>query len=204
MELATLIARREPFDLIDVRTREEFDKAHIPGARSIPLPELRGFDFVHNRGLPAAESVYVICRSHVLASLASGALEGAGRPDAVVVEGGMEVWKAEGLPILRRNWFPKITFNAPMMVVIAGLGFGLGLALHEIFFLVPLALAGGALFMKFRSLGRRQTAPGKAIDLTDSTDAEDWAIPHLSRLARLSENKVLFRPHHRVRFAIPH
>ena len=103
MELATLIARREPFDLIDVRTRKEFDKGHIPGARLIPLPELRRFDFLQNRRLAAAESVYVICRSHVLASLASGALEAAGHRNAVVVEGGMEVWEAEGLPVLRTN-----------------------------------------------------------------------------------------------------
>lgn len=196
MGLARLIARREPFDLIDVRTKKEFDKGHIPGARLIPLPELRRFDLLRRR--PAvAESVYVICRSHALASLASGALEAAGHRNAVVVEGGMEVWEAEGLPVLRRTWFPKLTLDAPMVAVIAGLGLGLGLAVHEIFFLVPLALAGGALFMKFLSFI-------KAVDQTEPTAAENWVIPHLSRLVRLSENKVLFRPHHRVRFAIPH
>ena len=88
--LARLIATRQPFDLIDVRTKEELDKAHIPGARSIPLPELLAPKVLRDRKLSATEPLYVICRSRVLAGLASGTLEGAGCGNAVVSTAG---WK---------------------------------------------------------------------------------------------------------------
>ena len=105
--LARLIATHQPFDLIDVRTKEEFDKAHIPGARSIPLPELRASKVLRDRKLPATEPLYVICRSRVLAGLASGILEGAGCANAVVVDGGMETWQAQGLPGRAQKMVPE-------------------------------------------------------------------------------------------------
>ncbi len=124
--LARMITTHQPFDLIDVRTKEEFDKTHIPGARSIPLPELRASKVLRDRKLSATEPLYVICRSRVLAGLASGILKGAGCANAIVVDGGMETWQAQGLPVVRKKWFPKIAIDAPMLTLVAGFGFGLG------------------------------------------------------------------------------
>ena len=158
--LARLIATHQPFDLIDVRTKEEFDKAHIPGARSIPLPELRASKVLRDRKLSATEPLYVICRSRVLAGLASGILEGAGCANAVVVDGGMETWQAQGLPVVHKKWFPKIAIDAPMLALVAGFGFGLGLAIHEVFFVLPLIVGFAALSPRIHSFFQRQMRRG--------------------------------------------
>ena len=201
--LAGLIARHQLLDLIDVRTKREFDKTHIPGARSIPLPELSAAKILHNRSLPATEPVYVICRSRVLANLASGILERAGFLDTVVVDGGMETWEAQRLPVVRRNWFPKITFDVPMLVLMAG--FGLGLAIDDVFFLVPLLIGFVALVLKIRSFARRQTRQGHAVDLPRPSPVENWAVPHLSRfVSHPGREELFFHPSHRGRFARSH
>lgn len=200
--LASLIAGHEPFDLIDVRPKREFEKAHIPGARSTPLSELRASKFLRDRKLPDTEPVYVICRSRVLAGLASGALEGAGCTGAVVVDGGMETWEAHGLPVVRRKWFPRIIDDALTLALIAGLGLGLGFAVHEIFFVVPLIIALLALGPKIHSFAQRQLRPGHIVDLARAGAVEDWTIPRISRLtSHLSGEDMFLHPHHRVRFA---
>jgi rhodanese-related sulfurtransferase len=204
--LARLIATRQPFDLIDVRTKEEFEKAHIPGARSIPLPELRASKVLRDRKLSATEPLYVICRSRVLAGLASGALEGAGCGNAVVVDGGMETWQAQGLPVVRRKWLPKITLDAPMMALIAGFGFGLGLAVHKIFFVVPLIIGFVGLGWEIHSYTQRPIRRFSVVDLMRVGANEGWAVPDVSRLAAHlgSGEDIFLRPHHRVRFAKCH
>ena len=40
-KLGLLIENGERLDLVDVRPRDKFAAAHIPGARSMPLPGLR-------------------------------------------------------------------------------------------------------------------------------------------------------------------
>lgn len=202
--LASLIARHEPFDLIDVRTRKEFGKVHIPGARSIPLPELRGSRVLHDRKLAATEPLYVICRSRVLAGLASGILEGAGCPNAVVVDGGMETWEAQGLSVLRKKWFQRITVDAPMLALIAGFGLGLGLTVHEIFFVVPLIIGLAALGPKIHSFVQRQARSDCTVDLAHAGPLEAWAVPHASELPSHLGEDLFPHPHHRVRFAKCH
>lgn len=203
--LLSLIAAHQPFDLIDVRTRKEFDKAHIPGARSIPLQELRAARIMRERKLPATEPLYVICRSRVLAGLASGILEGAGCSNAVVVDGGMETWRAEGLPVVRKKWFPGITTNVPMMILLAGFGVGLGLAIHAIFFVVPLIIVFTALGSKIYPLIQRQKRRAYLLDLADTGPHESWVVPHLSRLAaHLGGRESCFHPRHRIRFVHGH
>ena len=201
--LARLIATHQPFDLIDVRTKEEFDKAHIPGARSIPLPELRASKVLRDRKLPATEPLYVICRSRVLAGLASGILKGAGCANAVVVDGGMETWQAQGLPVVRKKWFPKIAIDAPMLALVAGFGFGLGLAIHEVFFVLPLIVGFAALSPRIHSFVQRQMRRSHTVELRQTDPREDWAVPDVSRLAAHlgSGEDIFLHPHYRVRFA---
>lgn len=199
-----MIGRHEAFDLIDVRPREEFDKAHIPGARSIPLSELHAAEFLRERRLPEAEPVYVICRNRTLAGLASGVLEGAGCINAAVVDSGMENWEAQGLPVVRKNCFPRITIDSPMLALIAGFGFGLGLAVHQIFFVVPLIAGLVALGPKIRSLAQRQMRRDNIVDPAFAGPLEDWAVPHASRLSSDLGHDFFAHPHHRVRFAKCH
>jgi rhodanese-related sulfurtransferase len=201
-----MITTHQPFDLIDVRTKEEFDKAHIPGARSIPLPELRASKVLRDRKLSATEPLYVICRSRVLAGLASGILTGAGCANAVVVDGGMETWQAQGLPVVRKKWFTKIAIDAPMLALVAGFGFGLGLAVHEVFFVWPLIVAFAVLSPRTHSFVQRQMRRSHTVNLRQTDSREDWAVPDVSRLAAHlgSGEDIFLHPHHRVPFAKCH
>ena len=113
--IATLIAYHRPFDLIDVRPREEFDRLHIPGARSVPLNEMSPAKIASEHKAKASEPLFVICRNRVLASLAIGMLRAAGCRLPVVVEGGMRTWEMMGLPAVptRRFHFPSLRFLFP-------------------------------------------------------------------------------------------
>jgi rhodanese-related sulfurtransferase len=112
MRIATLIAYRKPFDLIDVRPREEFDRLHIPGARSVPLKEMSPPRVVSDHKLKTSGPLFVVCRNRALASLATGMLRAAGFTTPVVVEGGMQAWENLGLPAVptRRFHFPSLRF----------------------------------------------------------------------------------------------
>lgn len=81
---------------IDVRPREEFEAAHIAGARSFPLdqlPELTG-------RLPRDRLIVAYCRGPycLFADDAARLLVAAGF-DAARLEGGLPEWRAAGLPI---------------------------------------------------------------------------------------------------------
>jgi len=103
--LATLIDNREPLDLIDVRTEQEFKSFHIAGARSVPLKKLSAPKVLQDRKRGATEPLYIIGDGRAHASLAAGILTGAGCCQAVVVDGGMDVWMRQGLPVVRKKRF---------------------------------------------------------------------------------------------------
>ena len=103
--LATLIDKSEPFDLIDVRTEKEFKSFHIAGARSVPLKRLSAPKVLQDRKRAATEPLYIIGNGRVRASLAAGILAGGGCCQAVVVDGGMDVWMSEGLSVVREKRF---------------------------------------------------------------------------------------------------
>jgi len=103
--LATLIDNREPLDLIDVRTEKEFESFHIAGARSVPLRKLSAAKVLQDRKRAATEPLYIIGGGRVQASLAAGILTGGGCCQAVVVDGGMDVWMSEGLSVVREKPF---------------------------------------------------------------------------------------------------
>ena len=103
--LATLIDNREPLDLIDVRTEQEFKSFHIAGARSVPLKKLSAPKVLQDRKRAATEPLYIIGDGRVQASLAAGILTGGGCCQAVVVDGGMDVWMSEGLSVVRKKPF---------------------------------------------------------------------------------------------------
>ena len=61
--------------LIDVRQPDEYEKGHIPGARSIPLQKLRDFSLeVTDKDTP----IYVYCLSGARSARAVRALRGVG------------------------------------------------------------------------------------------------------------------------------
>ena len=121
--LAALIDNRQPLDLIDVRSEQEFKDSHIPGARSVPLGKLSAPKVLRDRKQAATEPLYIICSSRVRAGLAAGILSGAGCRQAVVVDGGMDTWMRQGLSVVRKKpfWnFARECFCRGLMGVIRG------------------------------------------------------------------------------------
>ena len=109
--LARLIVTQGKLDLIDVRPRAEFNRVHIRGARSVPLSSLRPTKFLQERTGAKSDPVFLICWNRMRASMAAGMLREAGCRHPVVLDGGMELWEAQGLPVVH-----PIRFEAPALV----------------------------------------------------------------------------------------
>jgi glyoxylase-like metal-dependent hydrolase (beta-lactamase superfamily II) len=73
--------------LLDVRTREEFESWHVPGAVNVPLDELES----RLAELPADRDILTICAMGSRATRAAEILEARGFRVAVI-EGGMAAW----------------------------------------------------------------------------------------------------------------
>ena len=98
--LAKAIAEHETFELLDVRSRQEFERVHIRGARSVPLRTLQAARLLHERGPRNPAPLFLISYRQASASLAAGMLGAAGCIQPVVVEGGMQLWETQGLPVV--------------------------------------------------------------------------------------------------------
>lgn len=88
-----LAQKQKPF-LLDVRQPEEFRTGHIPGAKLIPLGDLRA----RMNELPKNQEILVVCRSGNRSLSATRQLASAGY-NAVNVRGGMIAWSHAGYPI---------------------------------------------------------------------------------------------------------
>ena len=87
-------ALREGKVVVDVRERDEYERAHVAGVRLIPMSELQQ----RWEEIPAGDTVYVICQSGGRSLNAATALRQAG-VDAVSVAGGTGRWAKEGRPV---------------------------------------------------------------------------------------------------------
>ncbi|GLW30565.1 rhodanese-like domain-containing protein [Actinoplanes regularis] len=102
--LRHLIAGGQAPRLIDVRTPAEFETAHIPGSRNVPLDLLREHRDELREHLDGP--VVLVCRSGQRAGQAERILAGAGLPDLRVLAGGITGWRAEHGPVTtgRPRW----------------------------------------------------------------------------------------------------
>lgn len=101
-KIATPRAAREKQSeslFLDVRTPAEFEEAHIDGAILHPLTDL---DPSRVKTLAEGKSAcFIICRSGGRARQAAEKLAVHGLPALQVMEGGMQAWENEGLPVTR-------------------------------------------------------------------------------------------------------
>lgn len=81
--------------VIDVRQPYEYVRGHVPGARSIPLAELRS----RAAELEGRDPVHVICATGHRSKLGARILAGAG-VNAVSVHGGTGAWRRSRLPMV--------------------------------------------------------------------------------------------------------
>ena len=92
-EYQTNVAKQQHM-LVDVRTAEEFQSGHIPGAVNIALQSLPE----RLATLPKAQPIVLYCRSGARSSNAAQMLKRAGFEDVRDL-GGILTWQAQGLPV---------------------------------------------------------------------------------------------------------
>jgi rhodanese-related sulfurtransferase len=91
-EASALIDAGAP--VIDVREDDEFEAGHIPQAQHVPFERLSEAA----QDLPKDARVLFVCRTGDRSGSAADAFSGSGY-DAVNIEGGMQAWAEEGLPL---------------------------------------------------------------------------------------------------------
>jgi hydroxyacylglutathione hydrolase len=87
--------QRGELRLVDVRAPSEWDAGHIDGASNIPLGELAGAA----RALADTGPVVLQCAGGSRSTIASSILLASGNANVVNLEGGLEAWRAAGLPL---------------------------------------------------------------------------------------------------------
>ncbi len=92
-ELEALLAT-DAVELIDVREPGEWATGHIPGARHVPLGELRA-----NPALAARDHVVFVCAKGGRSAVAAEIAERNGRHDVYSLDGGTGGWIAARLPV---------------------------------------------------------------------------------------------------------
>ena len=95
------LRERQPVELIDVRTPEEFHGIRARNARNLPLATLDPPTLLNSRAIGENEPIYFICEVGVRSEYACARMIAAGFPNAINVEGGTAAWIEAGLPIER-------------------------------------------------------------------------------------------------------
>lgn len=86
----------EDVTLLDVRTEEEYDSAHIEGTILIPVSELGN----RTEELNKSGKIVVYCRSGHRSAIASGILIEHGFEEVYNVLGGINGWEERGYPVV--------------------------------------------------------------------------------------------------------
>jgi len=144
--LSAILGAGDNHELLDVRTPPEYTSAHVPGARMIPLNELKVEAFLaqHKPGRP----IYVLCQAGARAGKAIEQFERAGCEDCVLVEGGTQAWIDAGLPV-HRGASKVLPLMRQVQIVVGSLaaaGAILALAVDPWFAVLPLFLGCGLVF----------------------------------------------------------
>jgi rhodanese-related sulfurtransferase len=120
--------------LIDIRGRDEFARARARGAENRPVDEIEPIE--------GAAPVVFLCRSDMRTAANADKLAGCCSGEAYILDGGLDAWKAAGLPVEEDRGQPLELMR--QVQIAAGLLVLLGVALG---FLVTPALFGLAAFV---------------------------------------------------------
>jgi rhodanese-related sulfurtransferase len=96
-EAARWLKEKQDLQLIDVRTPPEYADGHLAGAKLIPLQELEGRWSEIDKSKP----ILLYCRSGHRSGKALKILQDKGYAQAKHMEGGINAWKAAGLPVAK-------------------------------------------------------------------------------------------------------
>lgn len=113
-EASEALSRNGNAKLLDVRSYEEFEEAHIKDSVNIPLDSLSS----KLGQIGGNESDYIlICRSGKRAAMAAEILVKNGFRSVKVLSGGVMQWEKEGLPLIKGR---KVISIVRQVMIIAG------------------------------------------------------------------------------------
>jgi rhodanese-related sulfurtransferase len=131
------LERKEPINLVDVRTPAEFNDGHARGAILLPLEELSLGSLKARAGISdrKEQTIYLMCQSGFRAEQAADKLSQQGLTNTVVIEGGFSAWRSAGLPVIRKSRVPSL--ERQTQIALGGLLLLIlfkGLLLHPLFY----------------------------------------------------------------------
>lgn len=124
----SLIEKNEVY-LVDTRDKEAFEQEHIPCAASHPALALKAGDIVEEA---AGRKIVFQCQRGITSLKTCDEFNRQTGEHAVSMEGGLEAWKKEGLPLIR-----KLPLSLERQVMIAAGSFILLSALLAVFVAAP-------------------------------------------------------------------
>ena len=127
--------------LVDIRSHDEYARSHIQGALNIP-PEALPSDLGNGR------EVIFHCKSGMRTQQQADNLAASVAGQAFVLEGGLDAWRAQGLPVVDDKSQPldimrQVQIGAGSLVV---LGLLLGSLLHPAFYWLAAFVGCGLIF----------------------------------------------------------
>lgn len=96
---ATQLINQGKTVVVDVREASEFASGHIRDSKNIPLGELQ--QRASELDKFKSKNVIVLCQSGVRSSKAVSVLKKAGFNEVFSLNGGLEAWQAQGLPVAK-------------------------------------------------------------------------------------------------------
>ncbi len=114
-EAEALIAKGE-IDVVDVREPHEWATGHVPGARLVPLEQLRADTEAARLG----PKVLFVCERGGRSLHAAEVAEAHGIAEVYSLDGGTQAWRAAGLPIAQPVVSPAEEGAAPELDVVVG------------------------------------------------------------------------------------
>ncbi|MEN6544143.1 rhodanese-like domain-containing protein [Parvibaculum sp.] len=132
--------------VVDVRERGEFAREHIEGARNEPLSSLGRIE----QPDPGAVIIYH-CKSGMRTRASAKKLEEAANCEAFILEGGIDAWKATGLPVVKGSGDEAAHQMQIVGLSVVFIGVALGMSVNPAFY----ALAAAAAVWLILSLFRR-------------------------------------------------
>lgn len=130
--------------LVDVRERDEHARERIPGARSAPLSLIPEMDLTGHEN----QVMIFHCKSGSRTRTNAGRLAEATACQAFILDGGLEAWKAAGLPVHKDTKQP-LEMNRQVQIAAGGLalaGAVLGYLVHPGFYALS-GMVGAGLVM---------------------------------------------------------
>ncbi|WP_296597908.1 rhodanese family protein [Phenylobacterium sp.] len=130
--------------LVDIREADEFARRHVRGALSRPLS---AFQQAHLQVAPDADVIFT-CRTGMRTGANCDRLAAATQGPAYVLEGGVDAWSAEGLPVDENRKAPlemmrQVQIAAGSLVLV---GVTLGVLVHPAFLGVAAFVGAGLTF----------------------------------------------------------